>query len=92
MTEKSAPPCENCGRPRGPGSGLGLCARCYQYQRRHGALPPKKLMVTGDLTAQMNVRMSADLEAGVRAAAEAAGVDPAEWVRGALEKALKRRK
>lgn len=33
-------PCTNCGNPRKPEQGAhGLCAACYQYQRRHGGQP-----------------------------------------------------
>ena len=89
MSEKT---CSHCERPIGAGGSGGLDARCYQYQRRNGTLPPKDLLQTGDLEEQVTVRVPAKLLKAAEAAAKASGVDFSSWVRSAMTTAAERKK
>lgn len=74
--------CKNCQRVITVGGGLGLCARCYQYNRRNNHLPPSEHM-RGDQNSAMlpPVRIDpATLKRAERRAREE-GVTLSEWLR-----------
>ena len=82
--------CTNCNREASTyrGGAKGLCARCWKYQRRHGALPPPTPVRTLGPSVDTHLHLPAMLAARIHEAAIAAGVSQQEWIRAACELAL----
>ena len=83
---KAVDNCTNCGRPIGEGGAGGLDARCYQYKRRHGGLPPAELELAGDKTERLVLRLEPALLRLVELGAKREGCTVTEWTRRALRK------
>lgn len=82
-------PCINCNRPTNTsGAGDGLCARCYQYRRRNGYLPPPGPVRADPGEGRYLLRLPEELKAKAERQAEKDGVGLAEWIRALMRKAL----
>lgn len=87
MTPSVREPCTNCNTPIDANGAKGLCARCYQYRRRNGYLPPAELIEreTGD---PFMLLLPAELRKKIERAAGKERVSLAEWIRSACRKVL----
>lgn len=84
--------CSNCNRPLGAGSADGLDARCYNFRRRTGVLPPPtRLRADKGGSWQLPVRFPKEDRPAMEAAATAGGKrSVADWIRSLVSAALTR--
>lgn len=80
--------CSNCGGVMGAGSAQDLDARCYQYRRRNGHLPPPQRFATGDNDESYNLRIPSDMLKQAKAAAKRKGVQLSVWLRDSIKAQL----